>query len=133
MGKILASLIKRYSERPQWFLIAATRLLQQSEPTDKNISEIVLLCQQKAYEKFPIGWYTDLNDGMRPNIRHFLTMTDVSNRDFNYLNNKQKHNWNIDLQGKDIEFASWYHLFDGDRSNDYYLILAEKRAVLEAA
>ncbi|MGV1097806.1 AAA family ATPase [Thiovibrio sp. JS02] len=37
-----------FSERPQWLQIAATRLLQQSELTEEDISELTTLCQQEA-------------------------------------------------------------------------------------
>lgn len=41
------------TERPQWLQIAATRLLQQSELTDKDVSELATLCQQEAEGKLP--------------------------------------------------------------------------------
>ncbi|MBN2713585.1 MAG: hypothetical protein JXR97_14285 [Planctomycetes bacterium] len=48
----MVDLSKWFSERPQWLQIAATRLLQQSELTDKDISELTALCQQEAEGKF---------------------------------------------------------------------------------
>jgi energy-coupling factor transporter ATP-binding protein EcfA2 len=53
MSGIPASLTKWFSERPQWLQIAATRLLQQSELTDKDVSELATLCQQEADGKLP--------------------------------------------------------------------------------
>ena len=53
MSGISASLTKWFSERPQWLQIAATRLLQQSELTDKDVSELATLCQQEAEGKLP--------------------------------------------------------------------------------
>ena len=53
MSGISASLTKWFSERPQWLQIAATRLLQQSELTDKDVSELASLCQQEADGKLP--------------------------------------------------------------------------------
>ena len=53
MSEISASLTKWFSDRPQWLQIAATRLLQQSELTDKDVSELATLCQQEANEKLP--------------------------------------------------------------------------------
>ena len=44
MSGISASLTKWFSERPQWLQIAATRLLQQFELTDKDISELANFC-----------------------------------------------------------------------------------------
>ena len=53
MSGISASLTKWFSERFQWLQIAATRLLQQSELTDKDVSELATLCQQEADGKLP--------------------------------------------------------------------------------
>lgn len=53
MSDISATLTKWFSERPQWLQIAATRLLQQSELTDKDVSELATLCQQEANGKLP--------------------------------------------------------------------------------
>lgn len=53
MSKILTSLSRWFSERPQWLQIAAMRLLQGSELADKDIDEIVVLCQQEADGKLP--------------------------------------------------------------------------------
>lgn len=53
MSEISASLSKWFSERPQWLQIAATRLLQQTEFTDKDVAEIAALCQQEAAGKLP--------------------------------------------------------------------------------
>ena len=53
MSGISASLTKWFSERPQWLQIAATRLLQQPELTDKDVSELATLCQQEADGKLP--------------------------------------------------------------------------------
>lgn len=46
--EVVNDLNKWVSERPQWLQIAATRLLQQSELTDNDISELAKLCQQEA-------------------------------------------------------------------------------------
>lgn len=47
----MVDLSKWFSERPQWLQIAAMRLLQQSEFTDKDVSELATLCQQEANGK----------------------------------------------------------------------------------
>ncbi|MDI5934679.1 AAA family ATPase [Halomonas kalidii] len=47
------SLSKWFSGRPRWLQIAATRLLQQSELSDKDISDLATLCQQEADRKLP--------------------------------------------------------------------------------
>lgn len=48
MSGVSALLSKWFSERPQWLQIAATRLLQQSELTGKDVSELATMCQQEA-------------------------------------------------------------------------------------
>ena len=86
----------------------------------------------KPLEQQPIGWNPDLNDGVRLNIRPFLSAPDVGKKGVGVLRDKPNINWNKD-RGKDVESAPWYHLFNGDRINDYHLSLAEKRAAWEAA
>ncbi|SDW36973.1 DUF559 domain-containing protein [Nitrosomonas communis] len=86
----------------------------------------------KPLEKQPIGWDPDLNDGVRLNIRPFLSVPDVGKKGAGVLRDKPNINWNKD-RGKDVESAPWYHLFNGDRINDHHLTLAEKRAIREAA
>ena len=80
----------------------------------------------------PIGWNPDLNDGVRLNIRPFLTVPDVGKKGAGVLRDKPNINWSKD-RGKDVESAPWYHVFDGDRINDHHLTLAKKRAAREAA
>ena len=53
MSSVTASLTKWFSGRPQWLQIAATRLLQQSELTDKDVSDLATLCQQEANGTLP--------------------------------------------------------------------------------
>ena len=53
MSGMSASLTQWFSTRPQWLQIAATRLLQQPELTDKDVSEFATLCQQEAEGKLP--------------------------------------------------------------------------------
>jgi hypothetical protein len=78
----------------------------------------------KPLEGQPIGWAPDLNDGVRLNIRPFVTA--------GVLRKNPKISWNKD-RGKDLESAPWYPVFQGDRINDHHLTLAEKRAAREAA
>ncbi|MBV6446600.1 hypothetical protein [Nitrosomonas sp.] len=48
MSEVTVSLTKWISERPKWLQITAMRILQQSELTNKDISELATLCQQEA-------------------------------------------------------------------------------------
>ena len=75
----------------------------------------------------PIGWNPDPNDGIRLNIRPFMTAEVLRH------NKKPKLNitWDKD-RGKDVESAPWFHKFNGDRINDHHLMLAEKTAARHA-
>jgi hypothetical protein len=81
----------------------------------------------------PIGWNPDLIDGVRLNLRPFMTAEVLP------FNKKPK--LNIDFQGdgkkpgkdakdrgKDAESAPWFETFKGERINDHHLSLAEKKA-----
>jgi hypothetical protein len=65
------------------------------------------------------------NDGVRLNIRPFMTVSDVKKREAGILRDKPNIKWGKD-RGKDVESAPWYHLFKGNRINDHHLNLAEK-------
>ncbi|MCB0043665.1 MAG: hypothetical protein KDE23_28455, partial [Caldilinea sp.] len=82
----------------------------------------------KSLEQQSIGWNPDLNDGVRLNIRPFVTAEVLRH------NKKPKLNihWNKD-RGKDVGSAPWYRLGmeyggnEGDRINEHHLSLEEKR------
>ena len=82
----------------------------------------------KPLAEQPIGWNPDLNDGVRLNIRPFMTAEVLRH------NKKPKLNvtWDKD-RGKDVESAPWFHKFKGDRINDHHLTVAEKKAAREAS
>ena len=86
----------------------------------------------KPLDQQPLGWEPDLDDGVRLNIRPFLSVPDVGKKGAGILRDKPNINWNKD-RGKDVEASPWYHLFNGDRINDHHLTLAEKQAAREAA
>jgi hypothetical protein len=75
----------------------------------------------KKLSEQPIGWNPDLNDGVRLNIRPFMTAEVLRH------NKKPKLNitWDKD-RGKDVESAPWFKVFKGDRINDHHLTRAEK-------
>jgi hypothetical protein len=77
----------------------------------------------KKLSEQPIGWNPDLNDGMRLNIRPFMTAEVLRH------NKKPKLNitWDKD-RGKDVESAPWFKLFKGDRINDHHLTVEQKMA-----
>ncbi|QDZ26591.1 Eco57I restriction-modification methylase domain-containing protein [Noviherbaspirillum sp. UKPF54] len=77
----------------------------------------------KSLAEQPTGWNPDLNDGVRLNIRPFMTAEVLRH------NKKPKLNitWDKD-RGKDVESAPWFKAFKGERINDHHLTLAEKQA-----
>ena len=81
----------------------------------------------KPLAEQPIGWKPDLNDGVRLNIRPFMTAEVLRH------NKKPKLNiaWEKD-RGKDVESAPWFHKFKGERINDHHLTRAEKMAAKSA-
>lgn len=88
----------------------------------------------KPIEQQPIGWNPDLNDGVRLNIRPFLSVADVGKKGAGVLRDKPKSlHWEKD-RGSDAPSAPWYELGlkyggkVGDRINDHHLTLDEKRS-----
>jgi hypothetical protein len=85
----------------------------------------------KPIEEQPIGWHPDLNDGVRMNIRPFLSVPDVGKRGVGILRDKPNIKWGKD-RGADAASAPWFNLGPkyggnmGDRINDHHLSLDEK-------
>lgn len=96
-------------------------LIQEGEWDGKTGHDIFV--RWKPLAEQPIGWNPDLNDGVRLNIRPFMTAEVLRH------NKKPKLNitWDKD-RGKDVESAPWFKVFKGERINDHHLTLAEKRA-----
>ncbi|WP_119395060.1 Eco57I restriction-modification methylase domain-containing protein [Salinibius halmophilus] len=86
----------------------------------------------KPLHEQPIGWNPDLNDGVRLNIRPFMSATDIGKKGAGILRAKPNIHWKKD-RGKDVPSAPWYHLGlqyggkEGDRINDHHLTRAEKQ------
>lgn len=86
----------------------------------------------KALDQQAIGWHPDPNDGVRLNIRPFLSVPDVGKRGAGILRDKPNIKWEKD-RGADVASAPWYELGlqyggnVGDRINDHHLLLDEKR------
>jgi len=104
-------------------LAAAHDLKQRLENILAGEAPYDIFVRWKPLAEQPIGWQPDLNDGVRLNIRPFMTAEVLRH------NKKPKLNitWQKD-RGKDVESAPWYPVFKGDRINDYHLTLDEKRA-----
>jgi hypothetical protein len=77
----------------------------------------------KPIEEQPIGWHPDLDDGVRLNIRPFLSVQDVGAKGAGVLRWKPNVKWGVD-RGKNPPDSPWGE----DRDNDRHLTLVEKRA-----
>ncbi len=113
-------------------LAAAENLKEKLELILAGEAPYDIFIRWKPLEQQPIGWNPDLNDGVRMNIRPFMSVPDVKKKGAGVLRDKPNVKWGKD-RGKDVESAPWYHLFGGDRINDHHLSLDEKRAAREAA
>jgi len=113
-------------------LAAAKTLKKRLELILEGEAPYDIFVRWKPIEKQPIGWDPDSGDGVRLNIRPFMSVPDVKKKGAGVLREKPKIHWKKD-RGKDVKSAPWYHLFKGDRINDHHLSLDEKRAALEKA
>lgn len=108
-------------------LAAAEALQKKLELILRGEAPYDIFVRWKPIQEQPLGWNPDLNDGVRLNIRPFLTVPDVGKRGAGVLRDKPNIKWEKD-RGKDVESSPWFHKFQGDRINDHHLTLAEKRA-----
>jgi len=108
-------------------LAAAETLKQRLELILHGEAPYDIFVRWKPLDRQPIGWEPDLNDGVRLNIRPWLTVPDVGKKGAGVLRDKPNIKWGKD-RGKDVESAPWFGVFGGERINDWHLSLAEKRA-----
>ena len=119
-------------------LVAAEALKKRLELILVGEAPYDIFVRWKSIEKQPIGWNPDLNDGVRMNIRPFLSVPDVGKRGAGILRDKPNIKWDKD-RGSDMPSAPWYELgvqYDGkmgDRINDHHLSLDDKRKARENA
>lgn len=117
-------------------LTAARNLQKTLEEILAGEAPLDIFVRWKPLEEQPIGWNPDLNDGVRLNIRPFMSAPAVGKKDAGILRAKPNINWKKD-RGNDVESAPWYTLgleygeTSGSRINDHHLSLAEKRAARE--
>jgi hypothetical protein len=113
-------------------LSAAQALSQRLELILRGEKPYDIFVRWKSLEEQPIGWNPDLNDGVRLNIRPFMSVPDIGKKDAGVLRDKPNIKWTKD-RGQDVETAPWYNLgplYDGkkgDRINDHHLSLEEKK------
>jgi len=113
-------------------LQAAQDLKRQLEQILKGEAPYDIFVRWKPLEQQSVGWNPDINDGVRLNIRPFMTAEDVGRRGAGILRFKPNIHWKKD-RGKDVASAPWYKLGleyegrEGDRINDHHLSLADKK------
>jgi hypothetical protein len=104
----------------------AERLQQALSNIIKGEKPLDIFVRWKSLADQPNGWDPDLNDGVRLNIRPFVTAGILREQPKGIL-------WNKD-RGTDMASAPWYSLGlsysgkNGDRINDHHTTLAEKHA-----
>jgi len=118
-------------------LSAAQALSQRLELILEGENPYDIFVRWKSLEEQPIGWNPDLNDGVRLNIRPFMSVPDIGKKGAGVLRDKPNIKWTKD-RGQDVETAPWYNLGPvyegkkGDRINDHHLFLEEKTRARKA-
>ena len=123
-------------------LAAAEALKKRLELVLEGEAPYDIFIRWKSIEKQPIGWAPDFNDGIRPNIRPFLSVPDVRARGAGVLRARPNIKWEKD-RGKEskrpIREYPWFwgwdssldfeggEAFTGDRVNDCHYTLKYKR------
>jgi hypothetical protein len=150
----LGDWIKRQKDEIATGVDGAEERLAAAETLKKRLELILegeapydLFVRWKSIDNQPIGWEPDLNDGVRLNIRPFLSVPDVKKKGAGVLRDRPKITWDKD-RGKEpkrpmreypwfwgwdesLDFAGG-QAFTGDRFNDCHLSLDMKRAARNA-
>ena len=105
-------------------LAAAENLKKRLELIRQGEPPYDIFVRWKPLAQQPFGWDPDLNDGVRLNIRPFMTAEVLR------FNKKPQLNitWDKD-RGKDVPSAPWFPVFNGDRINNHHLTRADKETV----
>ncbi|MDR2353614.1 MAG: N-6 DNA methylase [Deltaproteobacteria bacterium] len=106
-------------------LAAALTLQKKLDLISIGESPYDIFVRWKPLENQASGWNPDLTDGVRLNIRPFLTVPDVSTKGAGILRDIFHIHWKKDL-GRDHDSAPWYHTFQGERLNNHHLTLLQK-------
>jgi hypothetical protein len=110
------------SRRVEAALILKAKLeaiLEGEEPHD-------IFVRWKALEQQPLGWMPSLDDGVRLNIRPWITAGVLREAEPRGIK------WGVD-GGKDAPSAPWFPLDKGDRNNNRHTALRDKRAARDSA
>ena len=127
-------------------IAAAVSLQKRLELIRDGEAPLDIFVRWKPLHEQPIGWDPDLNDGVRMNIRPFMSVSDVRAKGAGVLRVKPKIKWGKD-RGKEPErpkedypwFWGWDGSddflggpkFTGERFNDCHYTLQAKRAARE--
>jgi hypothetical protein len=103
-------------------LAAARELKLKLEKILEGEAPYDIFVRWKSLAQQPLGWEPDLDDGVRMNIRPFMTAGVLRHNKPPRLNVK----WDVD-RGNDVQSAPWYPVFKGKRVNDHHTTLEEKR------
>jgi hypothetical protein len=115
--QVLGDYITRLGNDPR---AEAAKILQKKlEQIIEGEAPFDIFVRWKPLHQQPIGWNPDLDDGVRLNIRPFVTA--------GILAHAPNVHWRVD-RGKDVPSAPWYEMFQGERRNDVHTTLVEKRA-----
>jgi hypothetical protein len=135
-------------EGAQERLAAAEALKKRLELILEGESPYDIFVRWKPIEEQPLGWDPDFNDGVRLNIRPFLSVPDVRTKGAGVLRVRPNVKWDKD-RGKEpkrqIRQYPWFwgwdgtldftggEVFTGDRVNDCHYSLSHKRLVKQQA
>jgi hypothetical protein len=117
-------------------LKAELEAIKQGEAASDGKAGYDIFVRWKPTHEQPMGWNPDLNDGVRLNIRPFLTAKDMGKKGAGILRGKPNVHWKKD-RGTDVESAPWYNLGEqygeklGSRINEHHLTLADKQNARE--
>lgn len=121
-----AWITRREAEKDDRRVDAAKVLKQKLEAILDGEAPHDIFVRWKPLAQQPLGWNPDLDDGVRLNIRPWVTagvLREASPKGIK---------WGVD-RGKDVVSAPWFKLDKGERNNDRHTILADKQAARDAA
>jgi hypothetical protein len=121
-----AWITRRQAENDERRVEAATILKKKLETILEGEAPHDIFVRWKPLEQQPAGWNPDLDDGVRLNIRPWVTAGVLRE------SAPKGIKWGVD-RGKDISSAPWFNFDKGERNNDRHTTLAEKRGAREAA
>ncbi|MNS29434.1 hypothetical protein D3C72_614340 [compost metagenome] len=121
-----AWITRREAEKDERRVEAAKVLKQKLETILEGEMPHDIFVRWKPLAQQPLGWNPDLDDGVRLNIRPWITAGVLREAAPKGIK------WGVD-RGKDVASAPWFALDKGVRNNDRHTTLAEKQAARDAA